>query len=119
MSGYQRCYTGARWVLGVSLLISGSVLAQTSTRNAPLSSGQEVGNSEIVTLDPVTHKLRPATADEINQLKTSVAQSRTFVNGAPLPRNEAEALTTLRPLPHGGYIMRMPESLVSPLGEQP
>lgn len=104
-----------------SKMISGFVLAIALASSAaaaqppvqPPITGNVGENGSIVAVDRATGRLRPATASEIRGLQRQNPPLR--ANGALMPRDETEAVRTLRPLPGGGYEMQMPISLIEPL----
>ena len=67
-------------------------------------------------IDPATGKLRQPSAAEMRALQTKASsQSRMVTIRGAMPRNEAEARRTVRKLPRGGYVIRVPEDRMSTL----
>lgn len=66
-------------------------------------------------IDPVTGRLRQPTAAEMRALPAKASQGRMTTLRGAVPRNEAEARSTLRKLPRGGYQVRVPEDRMSTL----
>jgi hypothetical protein len=66
-------------------------------------------------IDPATGRLRQPSAAEMRALQVKASQSRMTTLRGVMPRNEAEARSTLRKLPRGGYQIRVPEDRMSTL----
>jgi hypothetical protein len=66
-------------------------------------------------IDPATGRLRQPSAAEMRALQAKASQGRMTTLRGVVPRNEAEARSTLRKLPRGGYAIRVPEDRMSTL----
>lgn len=97
---------------------------QSTAQSADPQTAEPIAAGQIVTIDPVTGKMRPATAEERQQLQQKSRSSKSTRRAEPqlagkkgfaAPLTQSDALATQRRLSNGGTVMQVPESYMSDL----